>query len=178
MHNWLARLSKGTSMRAATLWRSHPKSGAAVLIFGTLWIVLVAWLYIWGEAANDWQLWFELFNGATWPERWGELQTVSPLWFAISLATRSVVNIAGPMGVIIGAMWLVCGGMENLMKMSLVELLRMHNVELVSNLSLMLKLRHPNTFTADDEDAMQDEAKRFLSEWQGELPKDADSNQQ
>ena len=48
-------------------------------------------------------------------------------------------------------------------------LIRMQNVELVSRLALLLKTRHPATFTEADEAALQDEARKFMAAWRCEL---------
>lgn len=147
----------------------HPTTVIALLLFGVVWLLLVFWLYAFCGVAGEWQSWIELFNGATWPADWAAQQRSHRFWFAATLATRTVVNIAGPIGGVAATVWFVRGGLERYMEMTLVEMLRMHNVELVSNLALVLKKRHPETITSEDVDVMQEEAKRFLSEWQREL---------
>lgn len=135
-------------------------------------IVLILWLVVFACVRLTSDLvpimgWIELLNGATWPTNWHDLRRSSPNAFSAILATRTILNSMGPVAVVAGVVWFIVLGWGRLMQMTLIELLRMHNVELVSALADTLRRRHQLS-EADVED-MQAAAQRFFDDWQHEL---------
>lgn len=95
----------------------------------------------------------------------------SPFSFALALGTRTALNFSAPIAVIGSAIWLLFGGLERYMQMTLIEMLRMHDTELVSRLLFVLKARGVEV-TPEVADELHVVARQFLDEWQTEL-KDA-----
>ena len=149
--------------------KRHRKTTVFIGIVGVLWCLLFFPLWLSSSAPCDLRPWLELANGATWPGDWQKVSQNTPFWFAVTLATRTVLNFSVAIAVIGGAVWFLLGGLERYMHMTVLDLLRLHNVELVSCLAGLLKKLHPDVITSKDVDAMEAEARRFLNEWQTEL---------
>lgn len=147
----------------------HRKAGVIFLLGLCAWLTMIICLWLFPSAIPHVRPWLEMANGATWSDKWETMSETHRLWFAVTVGTRTAINFAGPLAVIGGVVWFFLGGLERYMQMSLLEQIKMHNVELVSRLGLILAKRHPGVIDTADIDAMQAEAKLFLNDFKSEL---------
>lgn len=160
----------GVPMRLVEHIKKRKESAFIAFFFLLFWIVLFILIWIGAIPVETARTWFELFNGATWPTEWSVMQGTQPGWFSFALATRTVLNFAGPFAVLATFIWLLFGGLERVMKMSKIEVLKMHNAELVGRLAFVLNQRHPHLLDKADLIAMQDAADQFTDEWAHDEP--------
>jgi hypothetical protein len=135
------------------LRRTSPAAFTSALLVCGVWLIL--WAILWqafclSPVAVKWmQPWIETVNGATWPGSFGESWRPSSFWMAGAVATRTVLNLAGPLAVVGLVYWLCQGGLERVMAMNIVEVLSAENDELIARVTAYLDTVHPKMLTPE-----------------------------
>jgi hypothetical protein len=150
--------------RLALLFLLHKKTILSIVAGLAVWIMLGVVLHCLACDYSGVQSWIELFNGATWPEDWSK-SCMSQGWlFAMALSARTALNVAGPLAVIGGAVWVFTGGLERVMQMKRVELMRLLSAEIVSAVSVVARKHHPD-FSVNELEEMQKAAAQAVDEF-------------
>ncbi|MGA0609458.1 hypothetical protein [Caldimonas sp. KR1-144] len=143
--------------------KRHPKSVLLVVSLVLAWLTLWVVLWWWTECLPPLRPWIETLNGATWSDEWERLWSESPFWFAGAIATRTAINFAGPIGVLVTLAWFLVG-LERFMYMSRLELLTLLNAELVPTLAAVLK-RRSHVISDEDKAEMRAAADELIKDF-------------
>lgn len=137
---------RGVRTAALACWSLRYTIAGSLL----LWILLGGYMYCTPDFFYENRYWLEVVNGATWPDRWTDLYSASKLGFAAAVSARTLINIAGPLA-IVAAVINVRHFLENRMRMSFTEFVRLHDAEVLLAVQAALESMRPELRLQPDE---------------------------
>lgn len=112
----------------------------------------------------------ETLNGATWPGNADTLHREHRVWFSALVASRTMLNVSVPVATVAGLAWFFFYGWRQMVRMSIVEHVRLHEARLVNAMLSTLRELRPDVELTDAEiQAFHDKADEVFSELEPDL---------
>lgn len=148
------------------------REGRRVLWSALAVFIIVAATLLFGQVpvGREVRVVLELLNGATWSDDWQCFQRANRVGFAVLVGIRTAATWAPLLAVVLGTVWFFSRGWRLIVKMSMAELVRLHEGRLVAALITTLQQRHEDLVVSDEDlDAVYETAARVYREIEEEL---------